>query len=109
MTLPNRKYKIYIVGEIPSPITMETIQKFSEAQRCLFRHKAETVNPLTNILNATLAKGEAFKRNIMELVNSNAIYLLDEKNEFYINSVELRLAFALNLTIIHEPYVLPKY
>jgi hypothetical protein len=103
MALSHKKYKIYILGDIPPLITMETIHKFSNAESQMHKYSVKAFNPLTNLLNSNLKKNEAFKRNIHELTDSNAIYLLDEENEFYSNSIELKLAFALNLTVIHEP------
>lgn len=100
---PHKKYKIYILGNIPPLITIETIHKFSYAESQMHKYSVKAFNPLNNLLNPNLKKSDAFKRNIHELTDSNAIYLLDEGNDFYTRSIELKLAFALNLTIIHEP------
>ncbi|WP_412476489.1 hypothetical protein [Flavobacterium sp. TBRC 19031] len=99
----SESYKIYILGSIPPIISKNDILKFEKAEIQLGGYNTTIINPINNMINSELSRNEALRRNIQELVNVNAVYLLVEHNEFYLNSVELKLAFMLNLTIIHQP------
>jgi hypothetical protein len=99
----SESYKIYILGSIPPIISKNDILKFEKAEIQLNGYNTTIINPINNMTNSELSRNEALRRNIQELVNANAVYLLAEHNEFYLNSVELKLAFMLNLTIIHQP------
>ncbi|PJE41699.1 MAG: hypothetical protein CUR32_07630 [Flavobacterium sp.] len=99
----SESYKIYILGSIPPIISKNDIQKFEKAEMQLSGYNTTIINPINNMTNSELSRNEALRKNIQELVNVNAVYLLVEHNEFYLNSVELKLAFMLNITIIHQP------
>ncbi len=99
----NRSYKIYILGSIPPIISNNDIIKFKKAVSQLQPLNVVVINPMKHITDTELSRNEAFRKNIHELVDANAVYLLVEPDEFYLNSVELKLAFTLNLTVIHQP------
>lgn len=98
----NPKNKIYIVGSIPSKITMETISRFSTAKSELKDYRMEIINPIDNFLNYDLSNEEAYKKNLALLLESKAIYLLYEPVESLKKIPELKLSFSLNLLIIHQ-------
>jgi len=99
----NKSYKIYILGSIPPIISNNDILKFKRAESQLKSLNTVVINPMKNMTDTELSRNEAFRKNIHELVEANAVYLLIETDNFYLNSVELKLAFTLNLTIIHQP------
>jgi hypothetical protein len=99
-----RNYKLYIIGNIPEKITRSTIKRFLNAEELLIPYRVHVINPIRSYRQKNLSREDAFKINIQELMQANGVYLLNETNFFYKNSVELKLAFALNLTVIHQPF-----
>lgn len=99
----DQQFKIYIIGNIPPEVNLATIEKFASAEAQLRKYNALIYNPIKNMLNPEIKREDAIKKNIHNLANVNAIYLLDEDDEFYRKCLELKLAFAFNLIIIHQP------
>lgn len=98
----NSKNKIYIIGSIPNKINVETILRFSKAERELQEYSVEIVNPIRNLTDPNLSRELAHKKNISNLLESSAVYILSEPYSTIKLVPELKLSFLLNLIVIHQ-------
>lgn len=101
----NNKMSVYIIGNIPNELNFKSIDRFLSAEKQLNNFHLNVVNPARALLNSELSREEINRKNFLELINSKAIYLLNEDEEFYKKSLELKIANKLNLIIIHQPIV----
>lgn len=89
--------RVYILGYIPKKITPPMIEKFKNISFYLKSKGHKVFNPIDNYLSPMLTWEEAHKRNIRELMNCDAIFVVDDRAK---NTEEIKLAMSLNLTII---------
>jgi hypothetical protein len=92
--------KIYIIGNIPDTPSVLVRKRFSEAKRKLEKFHVEVFNPVESFED-TISKEDAIKKNISGLLNSNAVYVLNNSNAIE-NNIEIMLALKLNKLILHE-------
>ena len=96
------RFKIYIVGFIPSIITLSTIKKFEVAKEQLRKYPAEIINPIDELCSQESSRIDGHKRNLNSLVSSNAIYVLNENGIDLRSLPELKIALSLNLIVMHQ-------
>jgi hypothetical protein len=94
--------KVYIIGKIPEVILPVTQKKFSDAQKKLENLNIEVFNPIQSFLDNPESREVAISNNIMSLLSSNAVYILNDISSISENQIELLLASKLNKLIMHE-------
>ncbi|UPT71087.1 MAG: DUF4406 domain-containing protein [Flavobacterium sp. JAD_PAG50586_2] len=92
---------IYIIGKIPDTLSVTVQKKFADAEKSLERFNSYIYNPVTSLLEGSLSREEAIKRNLCGLMNANAVYVLNEVNSGEAN-LEVLMAVKLNKLILHE-------
>lgn len=92
---------IYIIGKIPDTLSVTVQRKFADAEKRLERFNSYIYNPVTSLMEGSLSREEAVKRNLYGLMNANAVYVLNEVNSGEAN-LEVLMAVKLNKLILHE-------
>lgn len=93
--------KIYIIGNLPSTINKNHIESFYKVQLKLLKLGFEVINPILRLTNNEISYEEAKKKNINDLMSSNAVYIMPciDSNTGKGN-IELKIAYDLNLLIV---------
>jgi hypothetical protein len=94
--------KIYLIGRVSENLDELCQNRFYKAQIHLLQMGFEVINPIRNFLNSKLSFEEAKKKNMEELMNSNAAYIMPCINlESGLKNTELKIALDFNLTLIN--------
>jgi hypothetical protein len=95
------KKSLYIIGDIPTFLNKETIEKFKNAELDMMAKGFKVYNPLVNIkMNSRQLSQELKIKNIQNLFKCDAVYILPCAPINQTN-LELRIAMLLDLFIIH--------
>lgn len=96
-----KNYKVYIIGNIKSFNSTECKERFLKAQKALEKVGfANIINPLDHEPNLTSLDRK--RSNYMQLVDSNAVYILSNVAIPHSNNIEIKIAKELELLIIHD-------
>jgi len=98
-----KNYRVYIIGQSSGPINLACRSKFAEAEKLLeFAGFSSIVNPLNALEDASISKEEACRRNLSNLIHSQAVFVLSNTSARYNENTELRIAIDLNLMVMHD-------
>lgn len=97
--------KIYILGFIPKKITGGILKNYFNTQLELEEKNFIVYNPLVNMVNSKITYEEAYRRNLRELISSDAVYLIFESSHNFSKSEELRIALKSNKLILHRTLI----
>lgn len=91
--------KVYIIGNSTGIIVPSLELEYYKAQLALCEMGFYVVNPIERLLKSDIAWDEAQKKNLQDLITSDAIYILQSLDTTKITK-ELKVAFSLDLLII---------
>ncbi len=94
------KDTIYIIGEISATDTLESKNKFKNAQLYLESRGFRVFNPMLTLSNSNINRRIAIKDNIRELMNCSAVYILPCMDITKCQNIELFVALELDLFIV---------
>ena len=93
------KKDVYIIGNQPNDIDADTQLKYYKVQMMFIELGYNAVNPLERLCNEDYTHTEAKKKNIRDLMNSYAVYIMPDV-ELTKSNIEIKIAIDFNLCII---------
>lgn len=100
--IPKENFKIYILGFIPKRISSVIYRKYINAQIELEKFGYTVYNPIMLYLDENSKREEVYRKNLKELLSSDAIYLIFDSNQIMKNSEELKIALKSDKFIFHQ-------
>lgn len=90
------KKNVYIIGNQPNFIDADTQLKFYKVQMMFIEMGFNAINPLERLCSKDYTISEAKKKNIRDLMNADAVYIMPDV-ELTKNNIEIKLSIDLNL------------
>lgn len=103
---PTNPMKIYLLGYIPRKLNSVVINKFITAQVELEKSEYKVINPLISFVTPQLSREQAYQKNLKELLNCDAVYLLFDSTNNMSHNEELKIAFKTDKLLIHQSVVI---
>lgn len=91
--------KVYIIGNNSGIILPSLELEYYKAQLALCEMGFYAINPIERLLESDISWEQAQKKNLQDLITSDAIYILQSFDITKITK-ELKIAFSLDLIII---------
>lgn len=100
------KKTIYIAGKITGLPQQEVIDKFADVQMNLERCGFKVINPIEVVGDWNVTWEFAMKKCIKELVDCDAVYLMDCHTQSVGAMIELQLATNLKIPCVNNVFLL---
>lgn len=95
------KKKIYIIGNVSKQVTSEIQDSFNQTKLKLSRLGFDVINPVENLHGTQIIFNRIKIRNIKQLAECDAVYLMPCAILDKTKNLELSIALHLNLIVIN--------
>lgn len=93
------KKNVYIIGNHKEGFSVENQLKYYSVQMMLIEIGFNVTNPMERLYSEDFTKSEAKRKNLKDLMNSDAVYIMPDV-ELTKTNLELKLAIDFNLFTI---------